>query len=253
MKTINEIKEIIPVEQSLTDRWDREWLNYFLTEDTRLFHTPYDRLELQVKNLKKKKASEVYDTSLCSSQDDLPLLPLHIWANGNDLVKKNILEIGCGPGYLGKQLGHIANSYLGIDYSKFALYLANLTSPENCFYHHISDLDGISKKSGTIDTMVGRYFYIHQNYQNAQWVLELAMNLLKSGGVVCADFYLGNPDITQGIIHPAKSPIDPNYASCAFQFSEQEIIDLAEESGLSVENVTDRLDIQRRFVRFKKP
>ena len=49
-----------------------------------------------------------------------------------------------------------------------------------------------------------------------------------------------------------KKPLDPNYASCAFQFSKQEIDDLAEETGFDVEAVTDRLDLQRRFVHFRK-
>ena len=241
----------IPVDQWLTDRWDREWINYFMSEDARLFFIPYDQLKKKIKNISTLQSSQIFDSVLYTSKN-FQILPLHIWVDGRDIVNKNILEIGCGPGYLGKQIASFSRLYLGIDYSEFALSIARLTSPGNCHYLHISDFDGISKYFKTMDTMVGREFFIHQNYQNALWVMGLAYLLLKSGGLIGADFYLGNPKVAQGIIHPAKSSLDTNYASCAFQFSKQDIDDIAKETGFEVESVTDRLDLQRRFVHFRR-
>jgi len=254
MKTISMLKAIIPVEQSMTDRWDREWLNYFLAqdEDARVFYVPYDQLNVTI-SLAGRKAADVFTTNLCASRYDWLVEPLKIWTDGDDLVNKNVLEIGCGPGYLGKQIGLVAKSYIGIDYSKLALYIAFLTSPGNCHYYHLSELDAISKHAVTMDTMVGREFFIHQNFQNTIWLLELAMLLLRPCGLVCADFYLGNPAIPQGVIHPAKSSLDPTYPSCGFQFEEQEILEVAKEVGFAVEKIIDQLDLQRRFVHFRKP
>ena len=178
---------------------------------------------------------------------------LNIWVEGQQIVGKNVLEIGCGPGLLGKQLGMVAASYLGIDYSRLALSIANLTSPANCSYYHLSELAGIFSHVGTMDIMVGRNFFIHQNYQNVIWILRLAHVLLKSQGLISADFYLRNPDIPQGVIHPARNDLDEQYPSCGFEFTKEDISQAAKETGFIVENITDNLDLQRRFTYFVKP
>ncbi|MBE7555396.1 MAG: class I SAM-dependent methyltransferase [Anaerolineales bacterium] len=244
----------IPLDQSLTDRWDREWLTYFLTENPRPFLVDHHHLRL-IDNVRRKEAVEIYNTALVSVQGVEGLLSLGalgIWVKGADLVRKNVLEIGCGPGFLGKQLGMIAAAYVGIDYSKLALSIARLTSPPNCFYYHLADLSQITQHAGTMDTMVGRNFFIHQNYENLLWILQLAYMLLKPGGLMSADFYQGNPAIPQGVVHLARNKLDPRYPSCAFEFSIQEIEQAAKEAGFTVQNVTDNLDLQRRFVFFIK-
>jgi SAM-dependent methyltransferase len=246
--------DLIPLDQSLTDRWDHEWLHYFLTENPRPFLVGHQHLTV-IGKVQGKEPVDVYNTCLISVRgvEGLSSLgALGIWVNGDDLIGKNILEIGCGPGFLGKQMGKIAGSYLGIDYSKLALHIARLTSPSNCSYYHLSDLSQIARHAGTIDTMVGRNFFIHQNYQNLLWLLELAHVLLKPGGLISADFYQGNPAIPQGIVHPARGDLDKDYASCAFEFTIPEIEQAARETGFLVENVKDNLDLQRRFVFFIK-
>lgn len=177
---------------------------------------------------------------------------MHIWIDGNALVEKKVLEIGCGPAFLGRQLGLVVASYVGIDYSKLALSIARLTSPSNCHYYHLSELDAILTHAGSIDTMVGREFFIHQNYENLIWILHLAGALLKRGGLISADFYEGNPTVPQGVIHPAKSELDPQYVSCGFQYSRDEIEEAAGETGYGVAAITDKPEYQRRFVLFQK-
>lgn len=177
---------------------------------------------------------------------------LNIWIPGKDLADKNVLEIGCGPGFLGKQIGLIAKSYLGIDYSKLALSIAKLVSPDNCDYIHISDFQNLADRADTIDTMVGRFFFIHQNFDNAIWVLKLARLLLKPGGAIAADFYKGNPEIEQGIVFPAKSPLSSQYPSCGFEYTEAQIQELAKITELKIVNIDRHLEMQRLFVRFEK-
>ena len=53
--------------------------------------------------------------------------------------------------------------------------------------------------AGTMDLMVGRFFFIHQNYASATWVLRLASILLGKGGSVAADFWLTNPALPHGV------------------------------------------------------
>lgn len=233
------------------DRWDREWMLYFATED-RTAHLVDSRKLSVVRDLSALSEAEVFDACLTGFADGSTMTPLHVWARGSDLVGRKVLEIGCGCGWLGKQLGLVSQQYVGIDYSEFALAVARGNSPASCRYFHISEKEEISAFAGQLDTLVGREFFIHQNYDNARWVLGLGAFLLRPGGVVIADFYLPNPAIPQGVVHPAKSPLDPNYASCAFAFQRAEIEELARACGLQVETVTDHLQYQRRFVRLVK-
>ncbi|AKG22718.1 class I SAM-dependent methyltransferase [Calothrix sp. 336/3] len=240
----------IPSSARETERWDREWINYLNTEDPRPFLIPYDNLHKEqavIDNFSKLSEAEILDVRLCQ---ELPAL--RIWIPGSDLVNKKVLEIGCGPGFLGKQMGLVAQHYLGIDYSKLALSIAKLVSPNNCNYIHISERQNILKYANSIDTMVGRFFFIHQNFDNAIWLLKLAHILLKSGGVVSADFYKPTSGIEQGIVFPAKHNLSSQYPSCAFEYSQLEIQELAAQCGFKIASTHHHLEMQRLFVRFEK-
>ena len=240
----------IPASSSETKRWDREWIEYFNTEDPKPFLADHRRLEINRKTVKELPTMLDKETIQTSIFNGLPALA--IWCNGSDLVGKKVLEIGCGPGFLGKQLGLVCESYLGIDYSQLALSIARLVSSENCNYVHISDTQSILEHANSMDTMLGRFFFIHQNFDNAAWVLGLANILLKSGGIVNADFYQANPHIPQGVVFPSKKPLSSQYPSCAFEYTESEVQELADQTGFKI--IATYLDqkMQRLFVRFEK-
>lgn len=240
------------VSPSDVDRWDREWMHYFATEDRSPHLIESRKLRVIRPDLGALAEAEVFSTVLTARHDGAAMTPLRVWIKGADLVGKNVLEIGCGCGWLGKQLGLVCQSYTGIDYSQFALAVARGNSPANCSYLHISDRAEISALEGQLDTLVGREFFIHQNFENAKWVLRLGAFLLRTGGTVSADFYLPNPAIRQGVVHPARSPLDPNYASCAFAFGSDDIQEVARHAGLKVRTITDDLENQRRFATLVK-
>ncbi|MGF6781108.1 class I SAM-dependent methyltransferase [Paraburkholderia sp. GAS334] len=234
------------------DRWDREWMHYFSTESRYQHLVEYRDLEL-IDDLGGKTAKSIFNTTMMRTIDGSEIVPLRIWIDGNHLVGKAVVEIGCGCGWLGKQLGAISTRYVGIDYSQFALAVARGTSPSNCQYIHVSRHDELAALEGSFDTMVGREFFIHQNFENSIVVLRMGAFFLKSGGIISADFYEPNPEIEQGVIHPAKSELDPQHASCGFRFNLDEIQELAELCGLTVVDHVDYLPHQRRFVTFEKP
>jgi len=242
---------IPPVHDSIVDKWDKEWMLYLSTESKwpHLIQSSKLRVQTDVRHLQR---AEMFLTNLTARIDGSPMGPLRIWATGSEIVGQSIAEIGCGAGFFGKQIGLVANKYLGIDVSQIALAIARGNSGSNCLYLHLGDQESIVKEYGKYNTVVGREFFIHQNFTNANWVLKLAKALLVDGGAVCADFYLPNPDIEQGVLHPAHSELDPNYASCAFVFSDDEIRDLTHNVGLSLLSTTDSLDQQRKFVVFRK-
>ncbi|WP_414578358.1 class I SAM-dependent methyltransferase [Anabaena sp. CCY 9402-a] len=245
-----ELIKSIPASAKETERWDKEWIVYFNTENPRPFLVDYQVIKQNhsvINNIKNLSQKEVLEAQFFEE-----LAPLSIWVLGSDLANKYVLEIGCGPGFLGKQLGLVAKQYVGIDYSQLALSIARLVSPDNCNYIHMQDWEKILGYANSIDTMVGRFFFIHQNFDNALWLLKIANMLLKPGGVVSADFYQANPDIPQGVVFPAKSPLSKNYPSCGFEYTESEIQELASKTGFKIASIHPLPSMQRLFVRFEK-
>lgn len=246
-------RQLANLDAILAERWDREWLHYFLESPPSVYFVSAPDLEV-IADIRGKPALEVYETPLVRSKRLGQQGPLNVWLDGDLLVGKHILEIGCGPGYAGKQLGLIAGSYLGLDYSPLAIHIARLTAPPACTYDCIADLDRILAYAGTRDVMATRHFFIHQNYRNAVSLLTLAAILLKPGGVIGADFFLVNPERSpQPVTHSAKGDLDPSLPSCSFLFSREDIEDAAQETGFAIKEMTDIPRLQRRFVLFQKP
>ena len=241
-----------PVDPEIVDKWDKEWMHYLSTELKWPHLVPASRLKV-IADISRFDRRGTFDSVLTRRLDGTMNGPLRIWAKGSEIVGKRVAEIGCGAGFLGKQLGLIASRYLGIDVSQVALAIARGNSGPACHYLHLSDKDYIAEEFSGYDTVVGREFFIHQNFDNAIWVLGLAKRLLVPGGVICADFYLANMAIPQGIVHPARSPLDPKYASCGFAFSDRDIDDLARKIGLELVSRDDDLSVQRKLVVFRSP
>lgn len=230
----------------ITERWDREWLHYLATED------PAQHLRSAVDarpatSIDDRSAAAVFDSRLVNG-----FSPLNVWVDGAQLVRKRVLEIGCGCGFLGRQLGHVAAAYLGLDHSQLALSIARLTSPRSCTYLHMSDADAIATFAGSMDTMVGRHFFIHQNWDACSIVLRLAAILLRPSGRVIADFYLPAPRTRQGVVHPARHPGDGQHLSCAYLFSMDDIHELARTHGFRISASHEHLGLQRRFVQLER-
>ena len=247
------MKEVYPLpEPSIVDKWDKEWMLYLLTEAKAPHLVRFDELKV-VSDISGCDRNDVFHTSLTRFIDENKANgDLRIWVEGDQIVEKNVAEIGCGSGFLGKQLGFITANYLGIDVSQIAIAICRGNSPSNCTYYWLGQRDKIYEEFGKYDAVVGREFFIHQNYKNVLWVVNLAAHLLKDGGELCADFYLPNYEISQGVLHPCRSDLDPNYASCAVLFEDSDIKEVASEAGLQVTEIVDDLSEQRKFVVMKK-
>jgi SAM-dependent methyltransferase len=254
LNAADDVFQHVPAPSLETERWDREWINYFNTEDPRAYLLDYGRMKPlagAIGRLGVVDADSMLDTVLFEGPTGA-IAPLCIWASGADLVGKSVLEIGCGPGFLGKQLGLVAERYLGIDYSLLAVSIARLVSPPRCTYLHMSAFDRIRAHAGRFDTMVGRFFFIHQNFDNAIWLLRLANLLLRAGGVVCADFYQRDPAVPQGVVLPARTPLAKEHPSCGFEYTEADVVELAARTGFQVVATKRHLPMQRLLVRFRK-
>ena len=236
----------------IAQRWDHEWLNYLATENMYPHLVPATGLTL-IGSLEGASAAATFNTVLAADQRYGALSPLKIWCPGDQIAGRKVLEIGCGCGFLGKQLGLVCELYLGLDYSELALAVARGASPPNCEYWHVSDQNALQGRRGQFDVMVSREFFIHQNFESALTVLGIAKFLLKPKGLVCADFYWANRLVPQGIVYAAKASLDPVNPSCGFEYAESEVTELAAAHDLTVLSMILDPERQRRFVLFETP
>jgi SAM-dependent methyltransferase len=229
-------------EGALTERWDKEWVNYFLDEDIRPFLLPHTCLNVAT-DVRGLSAQAMHQVQLTR---ELP--PLAIYMPGDQIVNKRVFEIGCGPGLLCKQLGLIAEKVVGIDHSRLALRIARYASPGNCSYYLSSDVDELEPLYGTFDSMVCRFFFIHQNYDNGVQLLDLARDLLKPGGLVGADFFMPGKLEKASVVYPARGRLSKKYVSSAFEYSMKDIQDLARATHFEPVDMWESPADLRRFV-----
>jgi len=234
---------------SFAERWDLEWLRYFRIHENHDYFTSYRAPAYPFPITKDEVSRFDAHQSLNTRLDpEWKHTKLQIFVPGSELVDKRVFELGCGVGMLGRILGHVAKGYVGCDYSPFAIYAARLLSPSNCEYVPLKDPGRLVELAGSFDTCVPRHFFIHNNFDNALWVLRLMRDLVHEQGVIHADF-LWSEELNDGI-RPAKSELHPTAASAGFVYTPADIEELADLVGLSVRSM-DRVDVPpRTFVSF---
>jgi SAM-dependent methyltransferase len=234
---------------SFAERWDLEWLRYFRIHENHDYFVPYSSPKYPFSIPKNEVAKfDAHQTLTTRLNPELMHTKLQVFVPGSELVDKKVFELGCGVGMLGRILGHIAAGYVGCDYSPFAIYAASLLSPATCEYVPLKDPDRLVELAGTFDTTVPRHFFIHNNFGNALWVLQLMRDLVHDQGVIHADF-LWSEELNDGV-RPAKSELHPMQASAGFVYTPDDIQELADRVGLTVRTM-DRVDVPpRTFVSF---
>jgi SAM-dependent methyltransferase len=149
--------------------------------------------------------------------------PIALYCDGEALAGRRVMEMGCGCGNLGKLISRYSEAYLGTDYSTLALQIARLVSPPSCTYVHVADRRGLEPFFGTLDTVVSRFFWIHQNFKLAGWNLDFLALFLKPGGRLYADFYWPNPAVEQGIVFTPEHALSKAYPSATFRYSREDV------------------------------
>jgi SAM-dependent methyltransferase len=196
------------------ERWNDEWMAYLRREwELQLApHTAYPlRPELPV------QARDLLALHLGHGW------PLALYCDAEALAGRRVMEMGCGCGNLGKLLGRYVESYLGTDYSTLALAVARLVSPANCHYVHVADHATLAPHQGGIDTVVGRYFWIHQNAALAAMNLDFLALFLRPGGRLYADFYWPDPAQEQGVVRTPDQPLSRSLPSLTFRYTRADV------------------------------
>ena len=241
-----------PVIDSLTyseaevERWDREWLNYIFHGYRRHF-TPYtaypDRPELTEDPLETIQVAVGNETKL------------HVYAPGSAIRGKAVMEFGCGSGLLGRLIAHYTTSYLGIDCSRLALAIGPLVSPPNAAYLHVNQTGELAQRHGTIDTLVSRFFWIHQNFQTASRVLRIVEPLLKPGARLYLDFFWPNtaeagdgPFRDVWKVFSPRDPLSEEHPSSLFRYTARDVEELFHGMPYRILHQEVHGPTQRRYV-----
>lgn len=231
-------------------KWDKEWIRYFYVHDDNVYFKDFSGESYQLSLSTSEVADfDVDQTLLTRLIPDERWTKLQIYVPGSTFVGKDVFEIGCGVGMAGRLIGKLARSYVGFDYSRLALDLARLTSPSTCSYIHVSDREAIEDLYGTADLCFGRHFFIHQNFENATWVLSFLRDVVKEDGLIHADFFRADEPSTN--VYPAKTSLQDR-ASSGFFFTRREIEELAELCDLRIEEVNEIDQPPRVYVNFRR-
>lgn len=229
-------------------RWDREWLSYLLAEypqQLRPYTTYSKRPELPEDPL------QMIDVSMGVWST------LMVYAAGAAIRDKHVMEFGCGCGNLGKLVSCYARAYLGVDLSPLALSIARLVSPPNAVYLHPNQTGELDRFAGTVDTVISRFFWIHQNFETGRRVLNVVEPLLKPGGLLYFDFFWPAPREAVGFwattdrVRSPDGPLDEE-PSAMFAYSGSDVEQLVGGFPFRILRQQEHGPTQRRYVTAQK-
>jgi SAM-dependent methyltransferase len=220
-------------------RWNEEWIEYLRREWSHQL-TPYTAYPATPPL--PATARGVIDLHLGHGG------ALSLYCDADALAGKRVMEMGCGCGNLGKLLGRYVESYLGTDYSTLALAVARLVSPGNCTYLHVADRRALERFFGTVETVVGRYFWIHQNHELAGCNLDYIARFLIPGGRLYADFYWPDPSAEQAVVFTPDHPLSRRYPSATFRYDRAAVDRLVAGRPFRVLREEVVPGMQRRYV-----
>lgn len=237
--------------EETTRLWDKEWMRYFSSGKDYSFYfynfdTDHYALNYTPKVIKDFSEEDFYKKEFYKKVKG------GVWLPGCEFVEKKVVEIGCGPGIMGRIASRFVKSYTGVDVSLFALYIARLTSPQSCSYIHMFDTTTLSSLKNSFDTAYGRNFFIHHNYQDSLWLLALMRDLTKEGGTIHADFFGNEQSIDGQRRVGAQKALSKGHPSSLYYFSDESIIKIADEVGLNLEDITYVHDAEVKFCRLRK-
>jgi SAM-dependent methyltransferase len=177
--------------------------------------------------------------------------PLLLYCPREAILGRRVMELGCGCGNLGKLLARYAASYLGIDFSTLALQVARLVSPDNCTYLHVRDVAAQRPWHATIDTVVSRHFWIHQNLEMGRHVLSFLADFLYPGGRLYADFYAPGGR-KPGIELSPEEPLLASHPSALFCYDDEAIAKLIEGLPFRLDHAEVDSRTERRYAQFTR-
>ncbi len=140
-----------------------------------MIHESYN--EIEAKNWIRDKPITLSDF-VC-----IPAIIREIKADLN-LINFNLLDVGCGEGFLTRQLAHLFQKVEGIDYSSAMISLAKKQAKRDNLHYQTADMCKINLVSETFDfiTAVSSLHYLKDNSELEKAFKE-TFRLLKKEGI----------------------------------------------------------------------
>ena len=104
-----------------------------------------------------------------------------------DIRGKRVMELGSGLGWLANRMAPFC-AYTGVDWSRLAVDIARLHVPSARFLH-ASEVRRLWSERHTVDTVVCRNLFIHQNLESTVQLPAFSRHMLRPAGRLFADFY----------------------------------------------------------------
>jgi SAM-dependent methyltransferase len=212
--SIGQLLPRLPLEKRAARRWDELWLHYLRVEG------PAQLAELPPGYELPPDRKGMLDQ-------------LFVHCEPHDIRGKRVLELGSGLGWLAKRLAPFC-TYRGIDWSPLAVSLARVHVPRARFLT-VAEVGRLWAPWHKVDTILGRNFFIHQNFDSTVALLRFSRRVLRSGGRLFADFYwVESPSAVEAVIHPAQSPRDKANPSCGYVYEAADVRAVADATGLGI-------------------
>ena len=212
MVEIGQLLPRLPYDRKDASQWDKLWVYYLRVEG----------------NVQLAELPQNY--RLPESRESM-LQELFIHCDAHDIQGKQVLELGSGLGWLAKRLALFC-SYIGIDWSSLAVRIARLHVPEARFLH-VSQVWKLWAPQHKVDTIVGRNFFIHQDFDSSVKLLTFSRRVLHPGGRIFADFYWTDSS-SENIVYRARSPRDTANPSSGYSYDAEDIRAVAQLARLKV-------------------
>ncbi|HWU13981.1 MAG TPA: class I SAM-dependent methyltransferase [Caulobacter sp.] len=217
--------------------WDRAWAETFAGALDDPLRPAAEWVRAPLKGLRKASSEELYATALAIHAPTKGATPCGLFLPGSSIVGRRVVELGCGYGWLGRQIAPWTSRYLGVDISRLSLCVARSARGPRMRYAHIADQAVFRDLRGTFDTLFTRNTFFHLNRAHAVGALLRGRELLRPGSLAVVDFCTIRPGSIAGTIHDHDAPFDHLAPTCGYSFTESQIAAVARDAAFDVEEI----------------
>ncbi|WP_165191001.1 class I SAM-dependent methyltransferase [Caulobacter soli] len=214
--------------------WDRTWGEALATSIDDALIPAVEWRRTEARGLSKVSAEQMTSVTLAKHGPSGRASPCGLFIPGSAIAGRRVVELGCGYGWLGRQLTPWTSRYLGIDASRLVLAVAKSTQRRGMRYGHISDEVVFRDLRGTFDTLVTHNTLFHLNRSHLTGALIRMRTLLRPGALATGEFCTIRPGSVAGVIYPSERKLDLKVPSCGYYFDQASFAAAVGAAGFDV-------------------
>jgi SAM-dependent methyltransferase len=147
-------------------------------------------------------------------------------------VGATAVEIGCGPGQVGRYLSERGMDVTGVDLSPAMIEVARRLNPRMRF--EVADMRSLGMEDGAVDAIVAFYSLIHIPLDEVPGVLEEFRRVLRPSGRLLLAVHGGSGTVTSSVFLGHRVPFE------ATRFEKDQLVELVTQAGFEVKAATVR-------------